>query len=97
MVKRIDEVHYINPITGAIVNVPYICKQWRISNNYKLSDVARDTGYSLASVAGFERSLGEMPSEFAARVDNQPEPEKKSQKKQGRVWDYYFSLLLVIS
>lgn len=55
MIKRIDEVHYINPITGAIVNVPYICKQWRISNNYKLSDVARDTGYGLSSIAGFER------------------------------------------
>lgn len=43
-----------------------------------------DCIYDVLSVAGFERSLGEMPSEFAARVDDDPEPEKKSKKKLWR-------------
>lgn len=43
-----------------------------------------DCIYDVLSVAGFERKLGEMPSEFAARVDDDPEPEKKSQKKLWR-------------
>ena len=43
-----------------------------------------DCIYDVLSVAGYERRLGEMPSEFAARIDNEPEPEKKSQKKLWR-------------
>ena len=57
MIKTIKEIHYINPITGALVDVPYICKQWRMANNYKLSDVAAATGYGLASIASFERGF----------------------------------------
>lgn len=40
-----------------------------------------DCIYDVLSVAGFERKLGEMPSEFAQRIDNDPMPESKSKKK----------------
>lgn len=43
-----------------------------------------DCIYDALAVAGYERKLGEMPSEFARRIDSQPEPEKKSQKKLWR-------------
>lgn len=43
-----------------------------------------DCIYDVLYVAGYERRLGEMPSEFASRLDNEPEPEKKSAKKLWR-------------
>ena len=49
------EILFIDPVSGRDVNIGYLCKRWRIGNEYNLSQVAEDTGYSQDNIIKFEQ------------------------------------------
>lgn len=49
------EYKFIDPVSGRDVNIGYLCKRWRIGNNYQLSQVAADTDYTQDNIIKFEQ------------------------------------------
>lgn len=49
------EYVFIDPVSGRDVNIGYLCKRWRIGNEYNLSQVAEDTNYSQDNIIKFEQ------------------------------------------
>lgn len=49
------EYKFIDPVSGRDVNIGYLCKRWRIGNNYQLSQVAIDTDYTQDNIIKFEQ------------------------------------------
>lgn len=49
------DLKFIDPVSGTEVPLGNLCKRWRIMNNYELSVVASDTGYTAENIIKFEQ------------------------------------------